>query len=191
MGNKNETDIRIQFQPYLQKIPDTHIKIYIQNRVIEQINWYAIKSVEKQRRFKQLSIITVLLNAIIPVVTFLSEYGITIRILIVLISSAAVAINAVLSLCSYKELWVQYRSSCELLKSILYRYFNRSGEFRLIADNPEQCAQMLVTLCEEHITKEFQSWSSRVVQDFPQDTLPSNQHEAGKSSPHSPDSTNS
>ena len=191
MGDKNESDIRIQFQPYLQKIPDTTIKIYIQNRVIEQINWYATKSVEKQRRFKQLSIITVLLNATIPVVTFLSEYGITIRILIVSISSAAVAINAVLSLCSYKELWVQYRSSCELLKSILYRYFNRSGELRLIADNPEQCAQMLVTLCEEHITKEFQSWSSRVVQDFPQNTLPSNQYEAGKLSPLSPDSTNS
>lgn len=191
MGNKNETDIRIQFQPYLQKIPDTHIKIYIQNRVIEQIYWYDTKSVEKQQRFKQLSIITVLLNAIIPVITFLSEYGITIRILIVSISSAAVAINAVLSLCSYKELWVQYRSSCELLKSILYRYFNRSGEFRLMANKPEQCAQMLVTLCEEYITKEFQSWSSRVVQEFPQNTLPSNQHEAGKSSPHSPDSTNS
>ena len=148
----------------------------------------------KQRHFKQLSVVTILLNALIPVATLLTEYGIAIRILIVSISSAAVAINAILALCSYRELWVQYRSSCELLKSILYRYFNHSGEFRPIADQPDQCAQLLVTLCEEHSTKEFQSWSSISVHNLEKSPVlaaTSSHGKMPKQDPQSPDSTDS
>lgn len=180
-----------QFLPYLERMPDGPTKIYIQNRVIPQIDWYNGKSIVKQRRFKLLSVVTILLNALIPVATLLTEYEIAIRILIASISSAAVAINAILALCSYKELWVQYRSSCELLKSILYRFFNRSGEFHPIADQPDQCAQLLITLCEEHFTKEFQSWSSTAIQNSFRSTPPSSQGGGSEPLPQSPDSTDS
>lgn len=193
VDHKDEQDIPEiikQFLPYLERMPDCPIKIYIKKRVIDQIEWYDNKSMVKQRRFKLLSVATILLNALIPVATLLTEYGITIRILIASISSAAVAINAILALCSYKELWVQYRSSCELLKSILYRYFNHTGEFYPIKDQPDQCAQLLVTLCEEHFTKEFQSWSSTTVQDSSQNT-PSSSQGGSDSPPQSPDPTGS
>ena len=153
----------IQYQPYLDNMPDSFLKSYILTRVINQIDWYDKKSVHKQEMYKRLSVISIVLNGVIPVAVLLSDFGIIVKLIIATLSSTAGIINAVIALGNYKDLWVQYRLNCETLKSILYRFFLRSGEFEgfdgFDIDDPVLC-NTLVTCCEGLMTKEFQSWIS-------------------------------
>lgn len=148
----------VQYQPYLDKMPDSSLKNYIVTRVIKQIDWYDEKSVHKQERYKLLSIISIVLNGIIPVAVLLSDYGIIVKLVISSLSSAAGIINAVIALSNYKDLWVQYRLNCETLKSVLYRFFLCSGEFKGLDIEDPVFQHTFVTICEELMTKEFQSW---------------------------------
>ncbi len=147
-----------QFKPYLDEMEDSPLKTYIEERVIDQIIWYEKKSAEKQTRFKQLTIATIILNAIIPIIVLLSNYGVLVNILVTGLSSSAGAINAIAALYGYKDLWIQYRSNCELLKSTLHRFFLKAGEFQHIADDQAALMDALVVSCEEYLTKEFQTW---------------------------------
>ena len=157
MGKSNDYIIK-QFEPYLDEMENSPLKTYIEKRVLDQIIWYDQKSVEKQTRFKKLTIVNITLNAIIPIVVLFSDYGILIKALVTGLSSSAGAINAIIALCEFKDLWIQYRSNCELLKSTLHRFFLKSGEFRHIADDQSALMDALVASCEEYFTKEFQSW---------------------------------
>ena len=157
MGKSNDYIIK-QFEPYLDEMENSPLKTYIEKRVLDQIIWYDQKSVEKQTRFKKLTIVNIILNAIIPIVVLFSDYGILVKALVTGLSSSAGAINAIVALCEFKDLWIQYRSNCELLKSTLHRFFLKSGEFRHIADDQSALMDALVASCEEYFTKEFQSW---------------------------------
>ena len=152
--------VMTQYKPYLDKMPDSVLKDYIITRVIDQIDWYDKKSIDKQNMYKHLSVLSIILNGVIPVVVLLSDYGMVIKVFIAALSSAAGILNTVIVLCNYKELWVQYRSNCEALKSILYRFFLRSGEFEGLDLNSPNLHSTLVTCCENLMTKEFQTWVS-------------------------------
>lgn len=149
-----------QFRPFLERMQEGPAKDYIKYRLLDQMHWYDQKSAEKQRRFKALSLAAIVINAVIPVVTLLSEYGVAIRIGIAAFSTAAGAIGAVVNLCRYQDLWVQYRAGCEYLKGILYRYFMRIGEFAPVADDPAQCDWLLQSLCEDYFSSETGTWHS-------------------------------
>ena len=137
------------------------INTYITNRAIDQIVWFDQKSIEKQKRYKQLTILGIILNAVIPVLVLLSDYGLAIKILVAGLSSAAGALNTIVSFCGYKDLWIRYRSNCELLKSTLHRYFNGVGEFRRTENSTDPTPEeILIEKCEECLTKEFQTWSA-------------------------------
>ena len=47
--------------------------------------------------------------------------------------------------------------SCEILKSILHRYFTQTNEFKTTDNNKR--FKLLVSTCEEYMTKEFQTWT--------------------------------
>lgn len=157
MGKSNEYIIN-QYKPYLDEMDNSPLKTYIKERVLDQIIWYDGKSAEKQQRFKQLTVANIILNAIIPVVVLLSDFGVIVKLLIAGLSASASAITAIVSLCGYKDLWIQYRSNCELLKSTLHCFFLKTGEFRSIANDQLALMDALVNKCEEYCTKEFQVW---------------------------------
>lgn len=133
------------------------LKSYIIDRVIGQIAWYDKKSIEKQKLFTMLSIMAIMLNAVIPVMVLLSDECLLVKVLIAGLSSAAGAISSIITLCSYKDLWVHYRSNCEMLQSILYRFFLRVGEFKQITNDEAVLKDTLVIACENYFTKEFQT----------------------------------
>ena len=100
-----------QFLPFLARMQDGPAKDYIKYRLFDQMQWYEKESAEKQRRFKALSLAAIVINAVIPVVTLLSEYGVAVRIGIAAFSAAAGVIGTVVNLCRYQDLWVQYRAA--------------------------------------------------------------------------------
>lgn len=72
-------------------------------------------------------------------------------------SAGSAVLLSILYLCEYRNLWIEYRSSCEILKSILHRYFTQTNEFKTTDNNKR--FKLLVSTCEEYMTKEFQTWT--------------------------------
>ena len=103
-------------------------------------------------------IASIILSALIPVITLFSDSACPLiaKVLITAISSTITAISAIISLCHFQELWIQYRSNCEILQSVLHRFFTKSGEFHNCSD--EKALDLLVMTCEEYLTQEFQTW---------------------------------
>lgn len=159
-NQKTPYKVTDNFRSYLDAVAPDNQKSYVKYRIMDQIDWYNSKACRSQKLFKSWMITSVILSAIIPVLTLFAEC-IVAKILIAIFSSAITAISAVISLYHWRELWVQYRSNCELLQSILHCYFTRAGEFHGLHD--DEAFQRLVDRCEEYMTKEFRSWSAFAI----------------------------
>lgn len=160
MGKLNVYSKQNEFKYYLDKMKDIYIKTYIEERVIEQISWYENKSRSNQFWYRVFMIISIIISSSIPVLIVMLDlsYEIKIKIAISVLSSTTTAISAVIALYNYRELWVQYRTNCEMLKSVLYRFFTKNGEFKDLEDST--IYDMLITSCENYIIKEFETWGN-------------------------------
>jgi len=148
--------IRDEYQyPELDK---AGIDNYINNRLLSQIDWYDRKSSDYQKKYKRISILTVTLNGLIPIIILLADYGLVIKLLIAVISSTTAVLTSMQILNNYKDLWIQYRSNCSILQSALHRFYTCSGEFA----NKEEDDRfsLLVELSEDCMTSEYQQWSA-------------------------------
>lgn len=145
------------FDTYMDSVSEAIQRAYIQNRVLGQIDWYDKKAIHNQKRFKKWMIGSILLSACIPALTMFSDH-IIIKLIIIILSSAVTVISSILSLYHFQDLWIHYRSQCEILQSTLHCYFTKSGQFTNCPD--EKAFQYLVTTCEESMTKEFQTWDT-------------------------------
>lgn len=140
---------------------DDTTKSYIQNRLIGQIKWYDNKSAKEQKVYKRLSVISIIITATIPIATLLLDFNYLncfVKILIAVFSSIATILSSINSLYKHRELWIQYRTNCELLKSVLHRYYTKSAEFKSTSD--EEAFALLVESCEQYFTKEFDNWNN-------------------------------
>ena len=148
-----------EFKPYLNSCTPFE-KTYIEQRLLSQIIWYDNSAIKKQDKYKHLTIASIIFTSIIPVLSLFTgyKYGIIATVLITLLSSASSVTLSIVNLCEYHKLWVEYRSTCEILKSILHRYFMKSNEFSS-SDNEKTNLDLLISSSEEYMTKEFQTWT--------------------------------
>lgn len=147
-----------EFEPYLKSCSPSEI-IYIEQRLINQIIWYDNNATKKQDKYKHLTILSIILTSIIPILSIFTgyRYGIIATILITVCSTSSATILSVINLCEYHKLWIEYRSTCEILKSILHRYFMKVNEFSSSDDKSN--LNLLISSCEEYMTKEFKTWT--------------------------------
>jgi len=163
-NSESQYSVRNEYNSYFEDLNDAKLKSYINERILGQIDWYDRKSIYNQKIYKRSMIISIILSALIPIVTIFADFPITLlsKIIIASLSSCVTVISAVNALCKYRDLWIQYRTNCEILKSVLHRYFTRSGEFggqTEVASN-----LLLVDVCENYLSKEFQAWSTIIPQ---------------------------
>jgi len=140
------------------ELDNASVDCYIKNRLLSQIDWYDKKSIDFQKKHKRISILAVILNGLIPIIVLLSDFGLIIKLFIAVISSTTAVLTSIQVLNNYRELWVQYRSNCEILKSLLHRFYTASGEF---ANKDEgDRFSILVESSEKYMTSEFLKWSA-------------------------------
>lgn len=162
--NKSSYSIINEFKDY-DYIQDTDInrKNYINNRILGQIEWYDSKSSAYQMKYKSWTIASTILSATIPILTLALNFdGILSTICkfaISIISSFVTVISCALAMTKYKELWIQYRTNCEILKSILHKYCTKTGEFD--SDDIQKNFSILTSSCEDYLTKEFEKWEEK------------------------------
>lgn len=149
-----------EFSKSLSQFPDGPAKNYIVDRLIRQIVWYDSKASGAQRRFQFWYMVSFFCSLTLPVLTILSTHSSCIVLYQVLVAviGAIITVSSTLSARNrYLDLWTNYRSNCELLKSVLHRYLTRSKEF--YKKSEEEALELLVSECEEYLVKEFETWT--------------------------------
>ena len=142
---------------FISQIQCENTKNYITNRILPQMKWYSSKSSENKRKYHLGITISILLSAMIPVVSVFADGAIWVKVLIAALGAAVTACNSYISLHNFKDLWLTYRNTREVLLRILYNYFNNAGVFSQSNAQKEKDI-LLVNLCEEELSHETGGW---------------------------------
>lgn len=130
---------------------DIYETSYITDRVLAQIKWYDNKAKKMQYKYKKFSILSFCLSSAIPILALINSPFLS-KIIVAILGAIISIINYILNICTYKELWVKYRTNCEILKSKLHLYLNKQVR------NQENFIDF-VCECEKCFTNEFDSWN--------------------------------
>ena len=133
---------------------------YIAERLDDQIDWYDRKSQSNQSWYKRLRLAELALAASIPFAAgFIAEGEDPVFLKIIVGGAGAIVavIAGVLSLYSFQERWVEYRTTCETLRHHKLRYLTKTAPY---AENSELSA--LVENVESLISKENTNWAEQI-----------------------------
>jgi len=132
---------------------------YIEHRLDDQIDWYNGKSQWNQKMFKRLRVLEVAAAALIP---FLSGYmagnssyiNITVGVLGLIIA----VIAGVVTLYKFQENWVEYRTTCEMLKHEKHLFLTK-----VIPYDCKEPFSLFVQRVESLISKENSGWAQYIT----------------------------
>lgn len=149
--SKIENEISISFDS--ERYSKTELE-YLNNRLLEQINWYDQKAIKNQKYYKNFSIASFIISSVIPILTFLGE-NIIVKTLIAIAGASVSVITYIININTYKDLWMQYRMNCEILKSEVIKFKNKVSPY-----NSEDAFLILINNSEQYFTKEFAKWQA-------------------------------
>lgn len=125
---------------------------YIDERYNNQVKWYDEKSRSNQRIYKFLQWIIIIFTSITPILILQHEYYLHV---IAAILAITVAISAgAQKAFNFQENWINYRSTCEILKKEYFFYINKVQGYENIT-NPEG---LFLERVESIISKENVYW---------------------------------
>lgn len=160
-GSTNSNERNAALDVSIVQVQNERTKSYIANRLVPQMEWYSRKGRECKKQYHFWTTVTILLGALIPVVSVFADGNIWIRAILVALGSIVTACNAYETMHNYKELWITYRNIREQLLRTLHFYFNNAGVF---AQESTQEAKdlLLVNICENEMSNESDEWRSFV-----------------------------
>lgn len=139
---------------------------YIAERLDPQISYYDRKSFRCQREYYALSVANIIILALIPVVSIAADDFAAVKYLIAAASATASILSSILLLKKSKENWVEFRATCENLKSEREQFRFASGPYKDLP-SPERDSHF-IERCEDIMGKEHSAWSSRTKKDSAQ-----------------------
>lgn len=128
---------------------------YIEERVNPQIAWYDNKSLRCQKIYKRIQVSEIILAAIIPLLSGYVTYHWVIPFIIGLIGVSITIMESITKLNKYHELWIEYRTTCELLKYQKYLYETKSSPYN---DGDDTIENIFVKNIEQIISSENNQW---------------------------------
>ena len=134
---------------------------YIKERVDDQIAWYSSKSSQSQKRYKRWRLVEIIAAALIPFLTSYVDHpnvGSTFKIIVGSLGMLVAIISGLLALYKFQENWVEYRSTCELLKSEKYLFETQAPPY----DTPDAFPGFVQKI-EALITSENQKWTQYIT----------------------------
>lgn len=160
-GSTNNNERNAALDVSIVQVQNERTKSYIANRLMPQMEWYSRKGRECKKQYHFWTTVTILLGALIPVVSVFADGNIWIKAILVALGSIVTACNAYETMHNYKELWITYRNIREQLLRTLHFYFNNAGVF---AQESTQEAKdlLLVNICENEMSNESDEWRSFV-----------------------------
>ena len=125
------------------------INQYIEERLNNQIQWYSQKSQHAQKMYKIFQVTEIIIAAAIPLLSGYATDCITIAIIVGILGAIIAIIETISKLFKWHENWIEYRTTCELLKYHKYLYLTQSSPY---IDN------LFVKNIEDIISSENNQW---------------------------------
>lgn len=133
------------------------IKEYLKERVDDQINWYDQKSKSAQKCYKRLQIAEIILASLIPLLSgYMPSYK-WIAFIVGLFGAIIAVIESITKLNKYHENWIQYRSTCEMLRYQKHLYLTGSAPYN---NQNETIDNIFVRNIESIISSENNQWKN-------------------------------
>ena len=123
-------------------------------RLEDQINWYDTRSQHNQRVFKRIKISEMAAAALIPFLATLPiPYGTRVAAVLGIVITM---LEGMLHLNQYQSNWINYRSTCELLRHEKYVFFGNASPYSGVTD----ARAMLAERVESLVSQEHAKWAS-------------------------------
>lgn len=132
-----------------------NIEEYIEKRVNDQIIWYDEKSKNAQKYYKAYQIVEIILATLIPLLAGYSQSYKQITFIIGLFGAVIAIIESITKLYKFHENWIQYRTTCEMLRYQKYLYLTRSAPYN---SKDETVDNVFVRTIENIISAENNQW---------------------------------
>ena len=133
-------------------------KLYLKDRVDDQIKYYDCSSIKNKGWFVRLSITGAIMGVSIPFLTpYISNDTIKLKICLGLMGVGISLITALLAILKFQEHWMEYRTTCESLKHEKYLYLTKSGNY-----SGNNSFDLFVQRIESLISKENTAWVGRM-----------------------------
>ena len=146
---------------FIEKVENPDTREYIRTRVVDQMDYYRKQSRSYKKQYFRFMTTSIVLGALIPIVSIFSDSTVFMKFLIAALGSAVTAINAYLALNNSRDLWLSYRNSRQSLLQTLYFYFYNTSVFEK-AENQGTKDKLLVQCCEKELVNQHNSWRSLV-----------------------------
>lgn len=133
------------------------INEYISNRLEDQINWYDKKSVSCQKKYKNAQVAEIILAALIPLLSAYAKDYTCIAFIVGLLGAVIAILQSITKLFKWHENWIEYRTTCELLRYQKYLFITKSAPYN---SEPEDINNLFVRNIENIISSENNKWKS-------------------------------
>lgn len=139
---------------------------YLRDRLEDQINWYDEKSMVCQRNYNCNKYIQIISGALVPALT---PFSLLFDSFIFTITTAILGLfivvsQSISSIKKFHENYIQYRTTCEVLKHEKYLYLFNVEPY----DNEKEPLKLLVSRVESIISNENINWQT-MRQDIKED----------------------
>lgn len=130
------------------------IEEYIKNRVDDQIDWYDKKAASAQKKYKICQFIEIIVAAFIPVLVGFFDVCPVMQFFVGLCGVAITIIEGIVSLNKWHENWIEYRSTCELLRHEKYLFEMKAPPY----GDSTSVESLFVNNIESLISSESSKW---------------------------------
>jgi hypothetical protein len=133
---------------------------YLSQRIDDQINWYSKKSTFNKNRYQLLKALVITISASIPVLAIaIKGDDDMLKMLVGIAGVLIVVIEGILSLYKYKDIWLKYRMTSELLNREKILYLTSSGPYKT-----NKKLQSFVERAEAIMSEENKNWLTDQLQ---------------------------
>lgn len=133
------------------------VQEYIQTRVDTEIQWYNKRSNYCQRMYQGFQVAKIVLAALIPLLSAYSEKSYMVALTVGSFGAVIAIIESIGKLFKYQEYWIQYRTTCELLKHQKYVYLTQSPPYNRSNQTTEN---IFIQNIETIISSENNQWKT-------------------------------
>ena len=126
---------------------------YLSQRIDDQIGWYSKKSTFNKNRYQFFKALVIIISASIPVLAILIKSDEDLlKVAVGVAGVLIVALEGMLSLYKYKEIWLKYRLTSEQLNREKILFLTKSGPYKTNKNFQSFVERAEVIMSEENKT---------------------------------------
>lgn len=132
-----------------------NIDQYISERLDNQIEWYDNKSISCQKKYKKVQTAEIILAATIPLLSSYTKDCSIIAFTVGLFGTVIAILQSLTKLYKWHENWIEYRTTCELLRYQKHLYLTQSSPYN---SEEETIDNLFIRNIENIISSENNKW---------------------------------